>query len=209
MSHRGKTSPFMTKTLAVMVAVATLVPVLPAQAAPEPPFEVTFPQETAPTVFSSSFGAGRSGGRRHTGNDLMAPKLTEVYAAADGIVTVIDTSSLAGRYVEIAHQDGWSTRYIHLNNDDVGTDNGSADWALTVVPGLRVGSRVEAGELIGYVGDSGNAEGAGSHTHFEIAHEGGEIDPYEYLKAAYARAVERESRVAREIVRPGEANHVS
>lgn len=209
MSHRGKTSPFLTKTLAVMVAAATLVPVLPAQAAPEPPFEVTFPQETAPTVFSSSFGAGRSGGRRHTGNDLMAPKLTEVYAAADGIITVIDTSSLAGRYVEIAHQDGWSTRYIHLNNDDVGTDNGSADWALTVVPGLRVGSRVEAGELIGYVGDSGNAEGAGSHTHFEIAHEGGEIDPYEYLKAAYARAVERESRVAREIVRPGEANHVS
>lgn len=209
MSHRGKTSPFLTKTLAVMVAVATLVPVLPAQAAPEPPFEITFPQETAPTMFSSSFGAGRSGGRRHTGNDLMAPKMTEVYAAAEGIITVIDTSSLAGRYVEIAHQDGWSTRYIHLNNDDVGTDNGSADWALTVVPGLRVGSRVEAGEHIGYVGDSGNAEGAGSHTHFEIAHEGREIDPYDHLKSAYARAVERESQVAREIVHPGEANHVS
>jgi murein DD-endopeptidase MepM/ murein hydrolase activator NlpD len=209
MSHRGKTSPFLTKTLAVMVAVATLVPVLPAQAAPEPPFEIAFPQETAPTVFSSSFGAGRSGGRRHTGNDLMAPKMTEVYAAADGIITVVDTSSLAGRYVEIAHQDGWSTRYIHLNNDDLGTDNGSADWALTVVPGLRVGSRVEVGEHIGYVGDSGNAEWAGSHTHFEIAHDGGEIDPYDYLKAAYARAVERESQVAREIVRPGEANHLS
>jgi len=209
MSYRGKTSPFLTKTLAAMVAVATFVPVLPAQAAPEPPFEIAFPQETAPTVFSSSFGAGRSGGRRHTGNDLMAPKMTEVYAAADGIVTVVDTSSLAGRYVEIAHQDGWSTRYIHLNNDDLGTDNGSAHWSLTVVPGLRVGSRVEAGEHIGYVGDSGNAEWAGSHTHFEIAHEGGEIDPYDYLKAAYARAVERESQIAREIVRPGEANHVS
>jgi murein DD-endopeptidase MepM/ murein hydrolase activator NlpD len=209
MSHRGKTSPFLTKTLAVMVAVATFVPVLPAQAAPEPPFEITFPQETAPTVFSSSFGAGRSGGRRHTGNDLMAPKMTEVYAAADGIITVIDTSSLAGRYVEIAHQDRWSTRYIHLNNDDPGTDNGSADWALTVVPGLRVGSRVEAGEQIGYVGDSGNAEWAGSHTHFEIAHEGGAIDPHDYLKAAYARAVELESHVTRVIVRPGEANHVS
>ena len=209
MSHRGKTSPFLTRTLAVMVAVATFVPVLPAQAAPEPPFALTFPQETAPTVFSSSFGAGRSGGRRHAGNDLMAPKMTEVYAAADGIITVIDTSSLAGRYVEIAHADGWSTRYIHLNNDDPGTDNGSADWALTVVPGLRVGSRVEAGQHIGYVGDSGNAEGAGSHTHFELAHEGGEIDPYDYLKAAYARAVERESSVVRENVRPGQTNHVS
>jgi murein DD-endopeptidase MepM/ murein hydrolase activator NlpD len=195
--------------LSVMIATATFIPALPAGAAPEPPFQIEFPQETAPTEFSSSFGAGRSGGRRHAGNDLMAPKMTEVYAAADGIITVIDTSSLAGRYIEIAHEQGWSTRYIHLNNDDLGTDNGSADWALTVVPSLRVGSRVEAGQHIGFVGDSGNAEGAGSHTHFEIAYEGGEIDPYDYLTAAYARAVERQSQTDREIVHPGEINHVS
>ena len=209
MSHRGRTSPFLTKTLSVMVAVGILIPALPARAAAEPPFQITFPQETEPTVFSSTFGAGRSGGRRHAGNDLMAPKMTEVYAAADGIISVIDTSSLAGRYIEIAHQEGWSTRYIHLNNDDPGTDNGRADWALTVAPDLRVGSRVEAGEHIGYVGDSGNAEGAGSHTHFEIAYGGSEIDPYDYLTAAYARAVERRSRLPREIVPPWGANHVS
>jgi murein DD-endopeptidase MepM/ murein hydrolase activator NlpD len=195
--------------LSVMIAAATFIPALAAGAAPEPPFQIEFPQETAPTEFSSSFGAGRSGGRRHAGNDLMAPKMTEVYAAADGIITVIDTSSLAGRYIEIAHEQGWSTRYIHLNNDDLGTDNGSADWALTVVPSLRVGSRVEAGQHIGFVGDSGNAEWAGSHTHFEIAYEGDEIDPYDYLTAAYARAVERQSQTDREIVHPGEINHVS
>jgi murein DD-endopeptidase MepM/ murein hydrolase activator NlpD len=209
MSRRGKTSPFLTRTLSVLIAAGALIPALPASAAPEPPFEIGFPQEVEPTVFSSTFGAGRSGGRRHTGNDLMAPKMTEVYAAADGIVTVIDTSHLAGRYIEIEHQGGWSTRYIHLNNDDPGTDNGNADWSLTVVEGLRVGSRVETGQHIGYVGDSGNAEGAGSHTHFEIAFDGSEIDPYDYLKVAYARAVERQSRLAREVVPLGEPHHVS
>lgn len=209
MSHPGRVSLVSTSMLAVMIAAATFIPALPAGAAPEPPFQIEFPQETGPTEFVSSFGAGRSGGRRHTGNDLMAPKMTEVYAAADGIITVIDTSSLAGRYIEIAHQEGWSTRYIHLNNDDPGFDNGSADWALTVVPGLVVGSRVEAGQHIGFVGDSGNAEGAGSHTHFELAYDGGEIDPYQFLTAAYSKAVEHQSRLAREIVHPGEPSHVS
>jgi len=209
MSRRGTASPFLTKTLLVLIAVGTLIPALPASAAPELPFELHFPQETEPTVFSSTFGAGRSGGRRHTGNDLMAPKMTEVYAATDGIITVVDTSRLAGRYIEIDHQEGWSTRYIHLNNDDRGTDNGSADWSLTVVPGLEVGSRVEAGQHIAYVGDSGNAEWTGSHTHFEIAYEGSEIDPYLYLKDSYARAQQRQSSLAQPIVRPGEPHHVS
>ncbi|HSJ83021.1 MAG TPA: M23 family metallopeptidase [Acidimicrobiia bacterium] len=209
MSRPGRVLPALTKTLSVLIAAATLLPALPAAAAPEPPFQIEFPQETEPTEFTSSFGDGRSGGRRHTGNDLMAPKMTEVYAAADGIITVIATSSLAGRYIEIAHRDGWSTRYIHLNNDDIGTDNGGADWALTVVPGLRVGSRVMAGQHIGFVGDSGNAEGAGSHTHFELAYEGGEIDPYPYLTSAFSRAVEIRSRLDRMIVHPGEPNHVS
>jgi murein DD-endopeptidase MepM/ murein hydrolase activator NlpD len=209
MSRPGRVSPALTRILSVLIAASTFIPALPAAAAPEPPFQLEFPQETEPTQFSSTFGAGRSGGRRHTGNDLMAPKMTEVYAAADGIITVIDTSALAGRYIEIAHQEGWSTRYIHLNNDDLGSDNGGADWALTVVPGLSVGSRVMAGQHIGFVGDSGNAEGAGSHTHFELAYEGGEIDPYPYLTSAYSRAVEVRSRVDRVSVHPGEPNHVS
>ena len=178
--------------LSTVLAAAVLAPALPAEAAPEPPFEIRFPQETEATVFSSSFGAPRSGGRRHTGNDLMAPKMTQVYAAADGVISVVATSSLAGRYIEIDHGDGWSTRYIHLNNDDPGTDNGSADWDLTVVPTLVEGSHVVAGQHIAWVGDSGNAEWAGSHTHFEIAYEGREIDPYPYLKSAYLRDSSRQ-----------------
>ncbi len=187
MSLRRKASRLLALALSTVIGAATLVPALPAAAAPEPPFEIRFPQETQVTVFSSSFGAGRSGGRHHTGNDLMAPKMTQVYAATDGVVTVVGTSNLAGRYVEIDHGDGWSTRYIHLNNDDPGTDNGSAEWELTVVPGLVVGSSVVAGQHIAWVGDSGNAEWTGSHTHFEIAYNGAEIDPYPILKAAFLR----------------------
>jgi len=173
--------------LSTAIGASTMIPALSAAAAPEPPFELRFPQETQVTVFSSSFGAGRSGGRSHTGNDLMAPKMTQVYAAADGVITVVGTSRLAGRYIEIDHGGGWTTRYIHLNNDDPGSDNGDADWALTVVPGLFEGTGVTAGQHIAWVGDSGNAEWTGSHTHFEIVHEGREIDPYPYLRDAFAR----------------------
>ncbi|MGH8913148.1 MAG: M23 family metallopeptidase [Acidimicrobiia bacterium] len=191
MTLQRKASRFLGIVLTILIGLATQVPALPAHAAPEPPFEFRFPQETGPTMFTSSFGAGRSGGRHHTGNDLMAPKMTKVYAAAEGVITVIGTSDLAGRYIEIDHGDGWSTRYIHLNNDDPGTDNGSADWNLTVVPGLVEGTRVGAGQHIAWVGDSGNAEWTGSHTHFEIGYQGSEIDPYSYLKDAFQRDVDR------------------
>ncbi len=204
MTSRRKAMPFLTLTLSTLIVVGSLVPASPAQAATEPPFILDFPQDAQPTVFSSTFGASRSGGRHHEGNDLMAPKLTHVYAAAEGIVTVVDTHGSAGRYVEIQHQAGWSTRYLHLNNDDPGTDNGSADWSLTIVPGLVVGSHVEAGQHIGYVGDSGNAEWTGSHTHFELAYEGGEVDPYPILKDAYARAMQVRA-AARASMRFGEA----
>lgn len=205
MTSRGKVLPFLTLALSTLIVVGATVPALPAAAASEPPFVLRFPQDPVPTVFSSTFGASRSSGRRHQGNDLMAPKLTHVYAAAAGIVTVIDTHGSAGRYVEIQHEAGWTTRYIHLNNDDPGTDNGGADWSLTLVPGLEVGSHVEAGQHIGYVGDSGNAEWTGSHTHFELAHDGGEVDPYPVLKDAYARAIAMRAAAVRGSMRFGEA----
>jgi murein DD-endopeptidase MepM/ murein hydrolase activator NlpD len=205
MTSRGKAFPFFALAISTLIVVGATVPALPAEAASEPPFVLEFPQDPQPTVFSSTFGASRSSGRAHQGNDLMAPKLTHVYAAAAGIVTVIDTHGSAGRYVEIQHRAGWSTRYLHLNNDDPGTDNGRADWSLTLVPGLGVGSHVEAGQHIGFVGDSGNAESTGSHTHFELAHEGGEVDPYPVLKDAYARAIALRAAATRGSMRFGDA----
>jgi murein DD-endopeptidase len=134
----------------------------------------------------------------------MAPKLTPVFAAAEGVIANIDSHRSAGRYVEIEHAAGWSTRYMHLNNDDPGTDNGSADWSLTLVPGLVVGSHVDAGQQIAYAGDSGNAEWTGPHTHFELAFEGRAIDPYPGLKEAYERAQEERAAAMRESMRFGE-----
>lgn len=209
MTFKKNAPRFLAIALSAAIGAATFAPALPAVAAPEPPFEIRFPQETEPTVFSPSFGAPRSGGRGHTGNDLMAPKMTHVYAAADGVISVVATSSLAGRYIEIDHDDGWSTRYIHLNNDDPGSDNGSADWDLTVVRDLVEGSRVVAGQHIAWVGDSGNAEWTGSHTHFEIAYEGREIDPYPYLKSAYLRDSSRYRDGLWQVGQPGKFNRMS
>jgi murein DD-endopeptidase MepM/ murein hydrolase activator NlpD len=157
-----------------------------------PPFELRFPQELSATDFSSTFGAGRSSGRRHQGNDLMAPKMTEVYAVADGVVETVRSSGNAGRYLVIAHEAGWTSSYMHLNNDTPGTDNGRADWQYTLAPAIDEGTVVSAGELIAWVGDSGNAEWTGSHTHFELRHEGRAVNPYGLLVTAFRQDEARE-----------------
>jgi murein DD-endopeptidase MepM/ murein hydrolase activator NlpD len=180
--------------IAAVVGVGVLLPSAPARAATaEPPFEVVFPQETSKTHFSSTYGARRSGGRSHKGNDLMAPRLTEVYALADGTVYYVGVNRLSGRNVKIDHGGGWHSYYLHLNNDNPGTDDGDAPWSLTVAPGVEQGMEVEAGQLIGWVGDSGNAEGTAPHTHFEIRRDGAAINPYEILREAFERDQEREA----------------
>ncbi len=204
MTSHGKAAPFLALALLAVLVAGFAVPARPALAETAPPFEIEFPQDWQVTVFSSTFGASRSGGRHHDGNDLMAPKLTAVYAAGEGVIAIIDTSSLGGRYIEIQHAGGWSTRYMHLNNDDPGTDNGDADWSLTVVEGLAVGSHVDAGQQIAYVGDSGNAEWTGSHTHFELAFDDNAIDPYPFLKDAFARAQETQAAAMRGSMRYGQ-----
>lgn len=178
---------------AVAVAFAVLVPAMPAAAqATDPPFEIVFPQETSKTDFTNSFGDHRSGGRRHKGNDLLAPRMTEVYAVADGTVTYVGINNLSGRNVKIEHDDGWESYYLHLNNDNPGTDDGDAPWTLTVAPGVVAGMPVEAGQHIGWVGDSGNAEGTTPHTHFELRRDRVAINPYSLLVEAYVRGVEDE-----------------
>ena len=132
----------------------------------------------------SPFGAPRDGGRRsHMGNDLMAPKMAPIVAAADGFVERISFGGeLSGTSLRIRHDDGWSTHYVHLNNDFYGTDNGLGKG---IRPGLRVGDRVQRGEVIGWVGDSGNAEGTVPHLHFELRNPAGTaVDPEPSLDAA-------------------------
>lgn len=174
----------MLKRLVVFVALAWAIPL---GVTAQETIQLHFPQEPAVTEFTDSWGAARAG-HRHKGNDLMAPKMTEVYAVADGVVLWVRDRGSAGRYVAIDHGAGWESWYMHLNDDTPGTDDGAAPLSLGVA--VSPGDEVEAGDLIGWVGDSGNAEGSSSHNHFELHRNGSPIDPYPFLIDAYERALE-------------------
>jgi hypothetical protein len=184
---------------AVAAVLATCLPAGPA-AAEDPTAEVTaaslprravaaagrpflFPVEGA-VRFRDDFGAPRSGGRQHKGNDLMGQKLQKLLATRDGVVTFVrrDSSSNSGNMLALRDAEGWEYWYMHINNDTPGTDDGRnpAKWAFA--PGIGVGSRVVSGQHIAYMGDSGNAEGTAPHLHFELHRPGGEVvNPYESL----------------------------
>ena len=141
----------------------------------------------ANVTYSDSFGAARSGGRSHEGQDLMAPKGTIAVAAVDGTVSWLrhDHGGLSGNMLRITDADGWQYVYIHLNNDRPGTDDGANRYDQAFVDGIRSGQKVKAGEPIGYVGDSGNAESGGSHLHFELrSPDGAAVNAYSTLRAS-------------------------
>ncbi len=152
-------------------------------------FHIVFPQDAPVSWFDRTFGAGKEDGRRHQGEDLMAPKMTPVYAVADGVVVRTATTPRAGAHVWIDHGNGWTSWYMHLNNDTPGTDDGRAERFETFAPEVEAGSFVAAGQLIGYVGDSGNAEGTHPHTHFELHKDGRAVNPYPFLIEAFDRAL--------------------
>jgi hypothetical protein len=141
-------------------------------------------------TYSDTFGACRSGcSRGHEGTDIMAAKLTLMVAARDATVKWIkDTATpdgAQGNYVMLADAEGWEYWYIHVNNDSPGTDDSAnpKDWMFG--PGITPGAEVKAGQLVGFVGDSGNAEGTAPHLHFEIHKpDGSVVNPYKSLRAA-------------------------
>ncbi len=134
---------------------------------------------------TSPFAAFRDGGsRRHHGVDIPSPKMTAVLAVASGVVDWIRDGS-GGTVccsLAITHEDEYTSYYVHLNNDTLGTDDG---LGFGIVPGLSVGDPVIGGQVIGYVGDSGNAEDTWPHLHFELhLPNGTPIDPTSSLDAA-------------------------
>lgn len=99
-------------------------------------------------VYFNDWGFPRSGGRTHVGTDLFAPRGTPVLAPVSGVVEQV-TGSIGG------HQ-------FTLRGDDENTYLGSH------MDSFGAGGRVAAGTVIGYVGDSGNAEGTDPHLHFQV-----------------------------------------
>lgn len=118
-----------------------------------------------PMAFTDSWGDPRSGGRRHKGTDLMSPPGTDNVAVVSGQIE--------------RHHSGAGGLSIYLNGDD-GHTYFYAHLAEVVGPNRRVAQ----GELIGKTGNSGNARGGSTHTHFEIHPGDGEaVNPYPTIAA--------------------------
>ncbi len=101
--------------------------------------------------------------RLHAGVDIGAQYGAEVVAADGGSVSVATYSSSYGNYVMLYHSDGSSTVYAHMSS-------------LAV----SAGQTVKQGDVIGYVGSTGNS--TGPHLHFEVRVNGGTVDPMQYFK---------------------------
>ena len=98
----------------------------------------------------------------HSGVDLAGPEGTPIVATRDGTVTAAAYHSGNGNYVTINHGDGFSSSYLHMTRYVV-----------------SVGQKVSAGQLIGYMGNTGYSKG--SHLHFTIYYNGNTVNPAEYL----------------------------
>lgn len=151
---------------------------------------ISFPV-LGPSTYSDTWGACRDGCHRsHEGTDIIGVPMQPLLAVVDGTVVRARHASrgISGVAFTIQDADGWRYNYFHLNNDTPGGDDDIAAEAWRIAPGLEVGDHVRAGEIIGYMGDSGNAEGSLAHLHFEIRDPFGVAHPsYWSLAAAHAR----------------------
>lgn len=98
--------------------------------------------------------------KMHKGLDFGAPRGTPVYAAGDGDITVLGRNGSYGKYIKIDHGNGHATAYAHLKG---------------YAKRLKRGSKVEQGQVIGYVGTTGRS--TGPHLHYEVLVNGRQINP--------------------------------
>lgn len=117
-----------------------------------------------PTNFADTFGAPREGGRTHQGVDVFAELGTPVVAVDNGTVRY-DENRLGGHTAYVRAKDGTVYYYAHLDRYE-----GEA-------------RKVQAGEVIAYVGNTGNAAHTPPHLHFEAHRDGVTLNPYEDLRA--------------------------
>ena len=113
---------------------------------------------------SSNFGMRKhpiSGyNKMHKGVDFAAPKGTPIYAGGNGIIEYVGINGGYGKYIRIRHNNEYKTAYAHLSN---------------YKKGITKGVRVIQGDIIGFVGSTGNS--TGPHLHYEIIYQGKHINP--------------------------------
>jgi murein DD-endopeptidase MepM/ murein hydrolase activator NlpD len=148
-------------------------PVTPATAMPGaglPLLRPTQGPETQPfgcTNFGLEPSTNGCPGGFHSGVDLASPQGTPVYAAAAGIAYPLPDYQYYGNHVLLQHSGGLATVYAHL-----------------VAMNVAWGQRVSRGQLIGWVGSTGNS--TGPHLHFEVRFAGQPVDPEPYLSGSPA-----------------------
>lgn len=136
----------------------------------EPELEpLLFPIENPSNYYyDDTWYADRDGGaRRHTGTDINAPEGTSLLACVDGTIKDAGLFGGAGNYIVVEGSDGTQYHYYHMVEP----------------PTLTIGATVRAGDVVGYVGNTGNS--TANHLHFTIITTNGYyVNPYTYLKTA-------------------------
>ncbi len=126
----------------------------------------TLPNPLPGRALVDTWGGARSEGRRHEGIDIFAPRDTPVRATTRGMISRIGPDRLGGRTVTVLGPAGYRHYYAHLER----------------YPNLQRGEWIAAGDVVGYVGNSGNAARTPPHLHYGIYVLGRAINPYPLLK---------------------------
>ena len=149
------------------------------------PKQIVFPLVGPAQYFANDFG--RRARRARTRETTSCRCHTRLRSPRKRATSSSRQAARAGCMLRLYGRSGTEYVYIHLNNDlTAGNDNrGSCVQGVAFAKGLRSGDKVTAGQLVGYVGDSGDANGLQPHLHFEV-HPGGKaaVDPYPTLQAA-------------------------
>jgi murein DD-endopeptidase MepM/ murein hydrolase activator NlpD len=124
-----------------------------------------FPVSGTKAKPGSFWGASRDGGkRRHEGVDIFAPKRTPAIAGTDGVITGVKNEGIGGKTVWLKTDKNITLYYAHLDKQLV-----------------HVGQLVKKGEVVGLVGNTGNAKHTPSHLHFGIYTSAGPINPFPFI----------------------------
>jgi murein DD-endopeptidase MepM/ murein hydrolase activator NlpD len=128
---------------------------------------MVFPVAGKKSRIGSFWGAVREGGaRRHEGIDIFAPKKTPVVAVKDGVITTIGNGGRGGKYIWLkSYDDKYTYYYAHLDQQHV-----------------KPGQAVKKGEVIGTVGNTGNAKLTPPHLHFGMYSYAGAVDPLPFVQ---------------------------